>query len=68
MDPELEVIGYSEDPEVVPVKHLFRLFELTDLTPMQGTKSRTTDGVPTISFGKEEHSVQMVALEITSTF
>jgi hypothetical protein len=68
VDPDLEVVGYAEDPEVVPAKHHFRLFSVTDVSPMEGVTKRTAEGIPTITFGKDEQSVRLLALDITSKF
>ena len=68
MDPDLEVIGYAEEPELVLEKHYFRLFQVIDVTAMEGVTRRTDDRAPTITFGKDDHSVKLVALEIASTF
>ena len=68
LDPDQEVICYCEDKFVTTSGHAFRLFDIYSVYIQEAEKTRCKDGVPSLKFGKTEHSVDNVLIEITSVF
>jgi len=65
-DPDQDVICYCEDKGLTTSGHGFRLFEISNVDMQEAEKTRCEDGVPSLKFGKTEHSVAIVLIEITS--
>ena len=40
VDPGLEVLCYTEDENLVPANHLFRLFHIEDVSTVEAEKTR----------------------------
>lgn len=68
LDPELEVICYSEDSDLLSPKHLFRLLDVTGVSVIDGEKQRGDDGVPSFKLGKSSVSKKHAAIEVASDF
>jgi len=59
-DPELRVTLYSEDSDKVVG------MDILDIDVTDGELMRTEEGNPTIRFGKSEHSVKFLGVNISS--
>ncbi len=68
LDPELEVIGYTEDSPLVPAGHGFRLLDINAVNTTEGKRFRTGDGTPSLKLGREAGSEVLVILEVTGDF
>jgi len=67
-DPEVDVLCYSEDADLLPKNHGFRIFDIIALASKDAEKSRTGDGIPSLKLGKSGHSSTHVLIELTSDF
>ncbi len=67
-DAELEVLCCCEDQDILPQKHLFRLFEVDGVDLTDALKTRGADRVPSLELGKTEHSTPYVLIDISSDF
>ena len=68
-DQDLEVLCYiEEEEEIIKKGHRFRLLQINDLATTEGDKIRGDDGIPSIKFGKTDHSEKIVTIDITSIF
>jgi hypothetical protein len=68
LDPEFEVIGYTEDSPLVPAGHGFRLLDINAVNTTEGKRFRTGDGTPSLKLGREAGSEVLVILEVTGDF
>lgn len=68
VDPELELLCYSEDADLVSGGRLFRLFDIESIAVNKGEKMRLDDGTPYLKLGDNPSSVALVILEVTSDF
>jgi hypothetical protein len=68
LDPELEVLCYSEDDELVPPGHLFRLLYIESVTVNDAQRRKGDDGIPSLKFVKTEHSEELAFLNVTVDF
>lgn len=68
LDPELDVICYSEDSDLLPPKYLLRLLDITGVSVIDCEKMRGDDGIPTFKLGKSSASSKHAAIEVTSDF
>jgi hypothetical protein len=69
LDPELEVLCYSEDGELLPPGHLFRLLYIESVTVNDAERRRNSDdGIPSLKFMKTEHSEKLAFLNVTVDF
>jgi hypothetical protein len=68
MDPELEVLCYSEDSAILPPQHGFRLFDIEATSIVEGEKTRGDDQIPSLKLGKGPQSQKHAIIEITSDF
>jgi hypothetical protein len=53
---------------VLPTGHLFRLFDVEDVSVGEGEWKKHKDGIPTMKFGKSNMARKIVLLNITSDF
>jgi hypothetical protein len=67
VDPNSDVICYSEDESLLLDGHMFRVLELESVDSVVAEKCRT-DGVGTIRIGKSNTSKNLVTLNITTDF
>jgi len=67
VNPETDVLCTSEDPEVLDSNsgHTFRVFEISAVEEVNGTKSRGDDRIATLKIGKSDHSEPHTIMEIT---
>jgi len=68
IDRDLEVLCYSEDTELLPTGHGFRLFEIEEVRDIQGEKIRGDDHVPSLKIGSGPQSQKHAIIQITSDF
>ncbi len=68
LDPQLEVICYSEDEEFLPTRHSFRIFDIMGVDDFNGEKNRGKDSIPSIKFGRTKHSRKYASITITTDF
>ncbi len=68
IDPEMDILCYSEDESFLPKNHLFRIFEIEELKVIEGEKIRGNDGIPTIKLGQSQGSQKHATLTVTSFF
>jgi len=68
IDPELDVLCYSEDTNLLPEGQLFRLLDIESINTIDSELVRLDDGTPYLKMGKGPSSVVLTILEVTSTF
>ena len=67
-DGELDVLCYTEEGDILPADHLFRLLEINGVSVAEGEKCRGDDQVPSLKFGQSPHGHGYVLIDITSDF
>jgi hypothetical protein len=67
VDPNSDVVCYSEDESLLLDGHIFRVLELESVDSVVAEKCRT-DGVGTLKIGKSDASKNLVTLNITTDF
>ena len=67
-DPDLEVLCATEDDELLPPGHGFRLLEINELSPVEGEKRRGDDQIPTLALRRSELSEKFVLIDVTADF
>lgn len=67
-DPKLEVLCYTEDPELQAKGHLFRLLDIVSVDIAEGEKMCGDDQVPTMRLGKRPYSQKFVSIDVTCDF
>lgn len=67
-NPDQDIICYCEDEGVVTTDQGFKLFEIVNVDLKEAEKTRIKGIVPSLIFGKTEHSTANVLMEITSDF
>lgn len=67
LDPNLEVLCYTEDPTLQATGHMFRLLDIEDVRTAQGKRTRI-DEVPSMKFGSGEGAETVAVLEVTPEF
>lgn len=70
LDPELEVVCYSEDERLLVEKRGFILFDILAVSKTEAERLRLDDGdgTPYLKFNQGLASISMAILEITSDF
>lgn len=68
IDPEIDVLCYTEDKAVLSLGHGFRLFDIEEISVVDGTRIRGEDQIPTMKLGKGPNSQKHSFIEITSDF
>jgi hypothetical protein len=68
LDPDLEVLCYSEDATLQGKGQLFRLLDIEAVSTTQGERIRLDDGTPYLKLGNSPTSVVLAVLEVTSDF
>lgn len=68
LDPELDVLCYSEDEKLLTEKRGFILFDISDVNTSEVERLRLEDGTPNLKFVRSPNSVIMATLEVTSDF
>jgi len=68
LDPELEVLCYSEDERLLVEKRGFILFDILAVSTAKAERLRLEDGTAYLKFEQGPDSVEMATLEVTSDF
>lgn len=68
VDPELDVVCYSEDEALLASGHIFRLLEISGVDTTEAEPVRGADEVPSLKLGKGPGSVRLAVIEVTSDF
>jgi hypothetical protein len=69
LDPELDVVGYTEDEKLLNGRTGFLLLELEDgITVQDAEHCRLDDNAPYLNFGKSKLSTRVGLLHLTSDF
>lgn len=65
---EIDVLCYTEDSDLLPQQHIFRLLEIEDVSESEGERRRGDDQIPTLKFGKSPHSESLAIINVISDF
>jgi hypothetical protein len=68
LDPELEVVCYSEDDKLLTESRSFILFDVTAVSTTEAEQLRLDDGTPYLKFGKSRAASAVATLEVTTDF
>ena len=68
LDPELDVICYSEDERFLDKKRCFIVFEVSEISITKAKRVRLEDRTPYLKLGDGPDSVKLATLEVTSDF
>jgi len=63
LDPELDVVCYSEDERLVVEGRGLILFEVLAVNPAEAERLRLNDGTPYLTFGSGPRSVAVATLK-----
>ena len=67
-NPEDEVLGYSEEEELLAPKHGFRLLYIESVDTLEGEPVRGSDDIPSMKIGRGENAKRFVTLNVVGTF
>jgi len=68
LDPELEVVCYSEDERLLVEKRGFILFDILAVSTTNAERLRLEDGTPYLKFEQGPDSATITTLEVTADF
>jgi len=68
VDPELEIVCYSEDEDLLLPDHLFRLLTIESVDVLEAEQVRDDERVPTVKLGRSQESQPMAFLNVTGQF
>ncbi len=68
LDPELDIVCYSEDERLLVEKRGFILFDILAVSTAEAERFRFEDGTPNLKFDRGPASFAMTILEVTSDF
>ncbi|WP_287125871.1 hypothetical protein [Desulfobacter sp.] len=68
LDPELEVVCYSEDERLLVEKRDFILFDILAVNSTNAKRLRLEDGTPYLKFEKGPDSAVITTIEVTADF
>lgn len=68
LDPELDVLCYTEDTKFVAADAHFRLLEIEDVNTTHGELVRLADNTPYLKLSKGPTSVVLATLVVTADF
>ena len=68
MDPDIDVLCCSEDANMLPPNHGFRLFDIMGTDVMEGEKRRGEDQIASLKLGPGPNSKKLAFIVITSDF
>ncbi|RLB93829.1 MAG: hypothetical protein DRH26_02850 [Deltaproteobacteria bacterium] len=68
LDPELEVVCYSEDEKLLVKDRGFILFDFLAVDTTDAERLRLNDGTPYLKFGRSSSSSPIATLQVTSDF
>lgn len=67
-DGELDVLCCIDEEDFLPEGHIFRLFEINEISVTEAEKRRGDDQIPTLKFGKSDNSQKHVLINISTDF
>jgi hypothetical protein len=68
LDPELDVVCYSEDERLLVEGRGFILFDVVAVSTAEAQRLRLDDGTPYLTFDRGSASAAIATLEVTSDF
>jgi hypothetical protein len=68
LDPQLEVLCYTEEQDLLAKNHMFRLLDIESVEVSEGTQVRGQDGVPSLKLGKGDLSKKFAFINVMSDF
>lgn len=68
LDPEMEVVCYSEDEKLLVEDRGFILFDVFAVNTAEAERLRLDDGTPYLKFGKTSSATTIATLEVTADF
>lgn len=68
LDPELDIICYSEDEALQAQGHTLRLLEVETVSVTEAERARDESGVPSLKLGKSALSESIAMIEVISDF
>lgn len=68
LDPELDVVCYSEDKRLLVDGRGFILFDVLAVSTAEAERLRLDDGTPYLTFDRAPASAAIATLEVTSDF
>jgi hypothetical protein len=68
LDPELDVLCYTEEEDLLPKNHGFRLLEIDGVEISEGERRRADDQVPSLKLGKGPYSEKLAFINVTGDF
>ena len=68
LDPDLDVLCYSEDENLLAPNHGFRLLEIDGIDVVEAEKHRGEDEIGSLKFEKSDLSEVHVLINVTSDF
>lgn len=68
LDPELEVVCYSEDEKLLTQGRKFILFDIQTIETAEAERLRLDDGTPYLKFEKSPAALAIATLEVTTDF
>lgn len=67
-DQELEVLSFSDDQDLVPHKHLFRILDIARIDVAVGERHRGDDLILTLKFAGSPKSERVVLIKLLAIF
>jgi hypothetical protein len=68
LNPDLEVLCYSEDEALLQDGQGFRILDIEALSIAEGERVRLDDHTPYLKLGKSSSSEELAIIEVTSDF
>ena len=68
LDPELDVVCYSEDERLLSEERFFILFDISAVDTKEAERLRLDDRTPYMKFGKSPTSAAIAFIDVTSVF
>lgn len=68
IDPNLDVVCYTEDDALLAGGHMFRLLDIENVSVSDAEKLRDSSGTPTLRLGKSESSSPIAFINVISDF
>lgn len=68
LDPDISVICYSEDDNLLSKGHSFILFDISAVNSTVAERLRLKDGTPYLKFERNPGAKEIATLEVTSIF
>lgn len=68
VDQDLEVLCYTEDEDLLPNGHGFRLMDVVGVQVAEGEQVRGDDEIPSLKLGKSPSAIRFATVQVTSDF